>query len=81
MLLVAATGLAFATGEPMEAGAILVLSVLNATIGFLTEWKAEQKLTALQKQTVRIAHVVRDGDGDGDGDGSNLGYGNCGGAR
>ena len=35
--------------------------VLNATIGFFTEWKAQQTLTALQKQTVRMARVVRDG--------------------
>jgi Ca2+-transporting ATPase len=34
---------------------------LNATIGFFTEWKAEQALTVLQKQTVRMARVVRDG--------------------
>ena len=61
LLLVAAAGVAFAMGDHIEAGAILVVIVLNATIGFLTEWKAEQALTALQKQTVRVAHVVRDG--------------------
>jgi len=61
LLLGAAAGVAFAMGENIEAAAILVVIVLNATIGFLTEWKAEQTLTALQKQTVRVAHVVRDG--------------------
>ncbi|CAN5810742.1 calcium-transporting P-type ATPase, PMR1-type [soil metagenome] len=61
LLLFAAAGVAFATGEHLEAGAILVVVVLNAAIGFLTEWKAERTLTALQKQTVRIARVVRDG--------------------
>ncbi|MEP7347628.1 MAG: HAD-IC family P-type ATPase, partial [Gemmatimonadaceae bacterium] len=60
LLLFAAAGIAFATGERLEAGAILVVVVLNATIGFFTEWKAEQALTALQGQTVRIARVVRD---------------------
>ena len=35
--------------------------MLNAAIGFLTEWKAEQALAALQKQSVPVAHVVRDG--------------------
>jgi len=61
LLLFAAAGIAFATGEPLEAGAILVVVVLNATIGVLTEWKAQRTLTALQKQTVRIARVVRNG--------------------
>jgi len=61
LLLLVAAGIAFATGENLEGGAILVVVVLNATIGFFTEWKAERTLTALQTQTVRIARVVRDG--------------------
>jgi len=61
LLLAAAGGVAFAMGDALEAAAILVVIGLNATIGFLTEWKAEQTLTALQKQTVRVADVVRDG--------------------
>jgi len=60
-LLVAATVIAFVMGESIEAVAILVVIVINAGIGFLTEWKAEQALSALQKQTVRLAHVIRDG--------------------
>ena len=58
-LLVVATVIAFATGDNIEAVAILVVIVLNASIGFFTEWKAEQALSALQKQSVRIAHVIR----------------------
>ncbi len=61
LLLLAAAGIAFATGEHLEAGAILVVVVLNALIGFFTEWNAERTLTALQRQTVRMARVVRDG--------------------
>jgi P-type Ca2+ transporter type 2C len=61
-LLVAATVVAFAMGENPEAVAILVVIVLNAAVGFLTEWKAEQALTALHKQSVPVAHVFRDGD-------------------
>ena len=60
-LLAAATAIAFAMGENLEAAAILVVVVLNAGIGFFTEWKAEQSLSALQKQSVRVAHVIRDG--------------------
>ena len=60
-LLVAATVIAFAMGENLEAVAILIVIVLNAAIGFFTEWKAEQALSALQKQSVRLAHVIREG--------------------
>lgn len=59
-LLVAATVIAFAMGDSIEAIAILVVIALNAGIGFLTEFKAEQALSALQKQSVRLAHVIRD---------------------
>ncbi|BBO33414.1 cation-translocating P-type ATPase [Lacipirellula parvula] len=61
VLLLAATAIAFAMGENIEAVAILVVIVINAGIGFATEWKAEEALSALQKQTVRVAHVIRDG--------------------
>ena len=61
LLLVAAAAIALALGENIEAVAILIVIVVNAAIGFLTEWKAEQALAALQKQSVPVAHVVRDG--------------------
>ena len=60
-LLVAAAAIAFAMGDIIEAVAILVVIVINASIGFFTEWKAAQALSALQKQTVRVAHVIREG--------------------
>jgi len=60
-LLVVATLVAFAMGDHIEAGAILVVIFLNALIGFVTEWKAERTLSALQKQTVPVAQVVREG--------------------
>ncbi|MEO5567900.1 MAG: HAD-IC family P-type ATPase, partial [Gemmatimonadaceae bacterium] len=59
-LLVAAGGLALVLGERIEAGAILIVIVLNAVIGFVTEWKAETALDALRKETVPVAHVLRD---------------------
>ena len=34
---------------------------INAAIGFFTEWTAANALSALQKQSVRVAHVVREG--------------------
>ncbi|MGB4712324.1 MAG: cation-transporting P-type ATPase [Fuerstiella sp.] len=60
-LLLAATAIAFAMGDNIEAVAILVVIVINAAIGFLTEWKAQQALTALQKQSVSVAQVIRGG--------------------
>jgi Ca2+-transporting ATPase len=61
LLLVAATAVAFVLEEHAEAGAILVVIVLNAGIGFFTEWRAERALTALQKQAVSMAQVIRGG--------------------
>ncbi len=61
LLLPVAAAIAFAMGENVEAVAILIVIVLNAAIGFLTEWKAQQALEALQKQSVPVAHLVRDG--------------------
>ncbi|MGH7322448.1 MAG: cation-translocating P-type ATPase, partial [Candidatus Rokuibacteriota bacterium] len=61
-LLFAATAVAVALGDSIEAVAILVVLILNALIGFLTERKAEQALTALRKQTLAVAQVIRDGE-------------------
>ncbi len=60
-LLAAATVIAFAMGENLEAVAVLVVIVINTAIGFFTEWKAAVALSALQKQSVRVAQVIRDG--------------------
>lgn len=49
-LLAIATVLAFVMGETIEGAAILVVILLNAVTGFLTEWKARQALTALRAQ-------------------------------
>jgi Ca2+-transporting ATPase len=60
-LLLAATVLAFVVGEHVEGAAVLVVIVLNAAVGFFTEWKAEQALSALQQQAAPSATVLRDG--------------------
>lgn len=62
VLLLGAATLAFLLHETIEGFAILIVIVLNAIIGFLTELRAEQAITALQKQTVTLAHVIRDGE-------------------
>ena len=61
LLLIAATVVAFVMGESVEASAILVVILLNASIGFLIEWKAERTLSALRRHGVAMAHVLRDG--------------------
>ncbi|HYH69453.1 MAG TPA: cation-transporting P-type ATPase [Urbifossiella sp.] len=61
-LLLAATVVSVVLGDHVEAVAILAVIVLNAAVGFLTEWRAAQALTALQKQSVPTAHVFRDGE-------------------
>ena len=61
LLLIAATAIAFALGDGAEATAILVVILLNASIGFLIESKAERTLSALQRHGVAMAHVLRNG--------------------
>ncbi len=60
-LLLVAAGVAFALGEVVEGVAVLVVILSNATIGFLTEWRAQKALTALRRQAVATARVIRDG--------------------
>jgi Ca2+-transporting ATPase len=61
VLLVAATVVALALDEGVEAAAIVAVIILNALVGFVTEWKAEQALTALRRQLSAVAQVIRDG--------------------
>jgi Ca2+-transporting ATPase len=60
-LLVGASVLALVMGDHLEAAAIGVVIVLNAVIGFMTEWKARSALDGLRKAAVRVARVRRDG--------------------
>ena len=47
--------------EFLDAGAILVVILLNALIGFLTEFRAEKAMEALRSMTSPNARVLRDG--------------------
>ncbi len=60
-MLLAAAGVAFAFGDLPEAVAIVVVVLLNATVGFFMEWRADVALTALRREGAATARVVRDG--------------------
>lgn len=59
-LLAFAAIIAWATGDQIEAIAILVVLALNALIGFAVEWRAGKALDALRKQARAVARVRRD---------------------
>src|SRR5262245_24358157 len=61
ILLLAAAGIAFLLGERIEAVAILVALLLNAAIGFGSEWRARTSLARLRSLAVPQALVRRDG--------------------
>lgn len=59
-LLAVAAAVAWITADKLEAIAILVVLVINATVGFITEWQAGRALDALRRQARTIARVRRD---------------------
>lgn len=60
-LLGAAAAVSWVTGEAVETIAILVVLLINALVGFITEWRASQALNALRRQTRTTTRVRRDG--------------------
>ncbi|HDQ93432.1 MAG TPA: magnesium-transporting ATPase, partial [Synergistetes bacterium] len=60
-LLAGATIISIAVGEFLDAGAILVVILLNAIIGFVTEFRAEKALHALRAMISPVAVALRDG--------------------
>lgn len=60
-LLFAAALIAWATGDVIEALAIAVVLVINAVVGFATEWQAGRALDALRRQTRTTTRVRREG--------------------
>jgi Ca2+-transporting ATPase len=61
VLLLAAAGIATATGDPADAVAIGAVLVLNVAIGFATELRAHRAMEALVRLDVPAARVVRGG--------------------
>ncbi len=61
MLLIIAAVISALLGEWVDAGAIISIVVLNATLGVIQERRAEQALAALKKLAAPDAQVLRDG--------------------
>ncbi|MBN1916022.1 HAD-IC family P-type ATPase [Candidatus Dojkabacteria bacterium] len=60
-ILLAASGISLFIGEKTDAMFILVVVVVNTSLGFFQEYKAENTLSALKKRISKIAKVIRDG--------------------
>jgi len=60
-LLAVAAAISWATGDGAEAIAILIVLVLNAAVGFATEWQADRALDALRRQSHTNSRVRRNG--------------------
>ena len=61
ILLVASVG-AFLIGDILEGIAVIVLVIVNAIIGFITEYKAEKSLEELREMVSLQAKVIRSGE-------------------
>src|SRR5262249_15794324 len=60
-LLAFAAVISWATSDKAEAIAILIVLVLNAAVGFATEWRAGRALDALRRQSRTLTRVRRNG--------------------
>lgn len=60
-LLAMAALVSFLTNDLAEAIAILIVLVINASVGFVTEWQAGRALDALRRQTRTLSRVRREG--------------------
>jgi Ca2+-transporting ATPase len=60
-LLAVAALVAWATSDAIESAAIVVVLLINALVGFATEWQAGRALDALRRQARTITRVRREG--------------------
>ncbi len=62
LLLLAASGISFAIGDTVEGIAVLVVIILTTIFGFISEYRAEKSVEALQGMITPTAKVRRDGE-------------------
>ena len=62
LLLLAASVLSFAIGDIVEGIAVIVVIFITTIFGFITEYKAEKSVEALQNMITPSAKVMRDGE-------------------
>ena len=61
LLLLASALVSILIGQLVDAAAILAIVTINAILGVLQEWRAEQSLQALKRMAAPTAQVIRDG--------------------
>lgn len=61
LVLLGATVVSFALGEVGDGVAIVAIVIMNACLGFVQEYRAEQSVDTLKRLTAPTANVLRDG--------------------